>query len=91
MLCSTLDDVSADALNGTQNFFVAVGFNKPHLNWVYPEKYDTYYPDPIELPPNSNVPINYPEIAWNRCVAENCSKNAKNYSKKEQFGDTEFF
>ena len=75
MLCSTLDDVSADALNGTQNFFVAVGFNKPHLNWVYPEKYDTYYPDPIELPPNSDVPINYPEIAWNRCVAEIAAKS----------------
>ena len=46
-------------------FFVAVGFHKPHLPWVFPERFLSYYPmDEINLPSNPNAPIDMPLIAW---------------------------
>lgn len=45
-------------------FFLAVGFNKPHLPFVAPKKYwDLYDPNTITTPDNYNVPKNSPKEA----------------------------
>lgn len=47
-----------------QPFFLAVGFMKPHLPFVAPQKYwDMYDRDTIALPENSNVPKDAPAEA----------------------------
>ena len=58
----------AKALNGTQNFFLGVGFYKPHLPLVFPEEYLTNYQN-VELPPagDCDVPNNFPPISWSSC------------------------
>jgi iduronate 2-sulfatase len=53
------------AQNKGRPFFIAAGFNKPHIHWVAPRRYfDLYPPDRIELPqepPDDRDDI--PEIA----------------------------
>ena len=47
-----------------QPFFLAVGFLKPHLPFVAPQKYwDLYDRDDIQLPPNYKVPEDAPPEA----------------------------
>jgi iduronate 2-sulfatase len=47
-------------------FFLAVGFHKPHLPWVAPEKYWALYnPAEIELAPNPFLPKGAPRYAIN--------------------------
>ena len=79
---STLERLAPKAKTGEQPFFLAVGFHKPHLPFVFPEEYMQYYPkgsiklpanpyvpkDSIKLPANPYVPKNFPDIAWWRCV-----------------------
>ncbi|MBT5901098.1 MAG: sulfatase [Opitutaceae bacterium] len=49
------------AANDDQPFFLAVGFYKPHLPFVAPQKYwDLYPPESIKLPDNYQVPENAP-------------------------------
>lgn len=49
-----------------QPFFLAVGFVRPHLPFVVPEKYwDLYEPDEIPLAHNRSLPQNTPEFAMN--------------------------
>ena len=48
-----------------ENFFVAVGFHKPHLPFVFPKDFLDFYPnDEIQLPPNQFAPDEMPTIAW---------------------------
>jgi arylsulfatase A-like enzyme len=45
-------------------FFLAVGFNKPHLPFIAPKKYwDLYKPEDINLPADREAPEDYPLIA----------------------------
>ncbi len=47
-------------------FFLAVGFNKPHLPFYAPSKYfDLYTTQEFKLPPDSSLPRNAPNIASN--------------------------
>jgi iduronate 2-sulfatase len=62
-----LRKVAPAAKTGGKLFFMAVGFRKPHLPFIYPEEFNQYYPlSDIQLPDNPYVPINMPNIAWNR-------------------------
>lgn len=46
------------------HFFLAVGFYKPHLPWIFPEEFLGYYPlAKMDLPENKYSPINMPRIA----------------------------
>jgi len=52
-------------------FFLAVGFTKPHLPFVAPQKYwNLYERDNFSLPDNLGVPPGYPEYARNRNAGE---------------------
>ena len=49
-----------------QQFFLAVGFDKPHLPLHAPRKYfDLYNPNPFILPPTSSYPLNSPSDSHN--------------------------
>ena len=49
-----------------RQFFLAVGFNKPHLPFYAPSKYfDLYTTQNFKLPIDSNLPRNAPNIAAN--------------------------
>ena len=51
-------------------FFLAVGFDKPHLPFNAPKKYfDIYNPNPFLLPTTINYPMNSPSIAQNSLVS----------------------
>ncbi|XP_067655867.1 iduronate 2-sulfatase-like [Haliotis asinina] len=61
----TVKHVSHKAKSGQQNFFVAVGFHKPHIPWHCPAKYLNYYPTHSVKPPsNMYPPKNMPLVAW---------------------------
>ena len=61
----TLKNLSQKALAGDQPFFVAVGFHKPHLPFIIPEEFLSYYPEAdIRIPDNEYAPVNMPDIAW---------------------------
>ncbi len=50
---------------GNKTFFIAVGFHKPHLPFVFPEEFLQFYPkEDIHLPDNPFVPVDTPAIAW---------------------------
>ena len=62
---STLTNLAPRAKTGEKPFFVAVGFHKPHLPWVFPKSFLDFYPqEDIRLPPNPFAPVNFPDIAW---------------------------
>lgn len=63
---TTLGSVASEATAGATNFFMAVGFHKPHLPFVFPESImRNYYPeDTIQLPANPYAPVNMPSVAW---------------------------
>ncbi|XP_046561435.1 iduronate 2-sulfatase-like [Haliotis rubra] len=63
----TLKKVSHKAKSGQQNFFVAVGFHKPHTPWHFPAKYLNYYPmHSVNPPSNMYPPKNMPHVAWHQ-------------------------
>ena len=64
---NTLANISSNRAAGkdTRPFFMAVGFHKPHLPLVFPERFLSYYPiDEVALPSNPDAPMNMPLIAW---------------------------
>ena len=53
------------ANNTSQPFFLAVGFHKPHMPFIFPADFLDYYPaGDIRLPDNPYAPVNMPEVAW---------------------------
>ena len=61
----TLEEVAPAALAGKQQFFVAVGFHRPHLPYLCPENFFDLYPEgEIKLPANPYAPVGMPEMAW---------------------------
>ena len=67
----TLSNFSRDGIGkrldafGARPFFLAVGFHKPHLPFVSPERFYQSYPlDEVELPANEQPPKDMPRVAW---------------------------
>ncbi|KAK3098287.1 hypothetical protein FSP39_017975 [Pinctada imbricata] len=57
----------APAAKGSKQipFFVAVGFHKPHLPFVFPDSMFEHYPkESIKLPDNPYAPVDMPAVAW---------------------------
>ena len=51
------------APEGDDKFFLAVGFHKPHLPFVCPQKYFDLYPESaINLPKNPDPPVDMPQV-----------------------------
>jgi len=51
--------------NSTENFFLAIGWHKPHLPFIFPERFLQYYPqDQIHAAENQVAPVGMPPIAW---------------------------
>ena len=62
---NVLRHVAPAARSGQKPFFVAVGFHKPHLPFVFPESKLKLYPEEsIRLPDNEYAPVNMPTVAW---------------------------
>ena len=62
---NVLRQVAPAARSGQKPFFVAVGFHRPHLPFVFPESKLMYYPEEsIRLPDNEYAPANMPTVAW---------------------------
>ena len=65
MLRSLVENATS---GNTQNpWFMAVGFYKPHLPFVFPASVLEHYPEnEINLPDNPYAPANMPPIAWTK-------------------------
>ena len=63
-----LEGIAANRLarKDERAFFVAVGFRKPHLPFVFPKRFLDFYPpiEETELPTNPSAPEGMPRIAW---------------------------
>ena len=84
---SRLDNISSNRDSGkdVRPFFMAVGFHKPHLPFVFPERYLAYYPiDEVKLPSNPDAPINMPIIA-----APRTSKELREYKDISDITDSQ--
>jgi iduronate 2-sulfatase len=62
---STLRKLAPKAKSGEKPFFLAVGFQKPHLPFVFPKSFIDHYPmSTIHLPNNPHAPKHMPPVAW---------------------------
>ena len=62
---SKLREFANDAELQKQPFFLALGFIKPHLPFIFPEDFLQYYPeDMVKVPDNHYAPYNMPKYAW---------------------------
>lgn len=59
----TLRRLAPAARSGNQPFFIAAGFRKPHLPFVFPKSFLNLYPS-VNLPDNQYAPVNMPKVAW---------------------------
>ena len=60
-----LRELAEGAKSGDTPFFLAVGAQKPHLPFVFPEEYLSYYPEEeIHTPSNPYIPNGMPDMAW---------------------------
>ncbi|XP_052771255.1 iduronate 2-sulfatase-like [Mya arenaria] len=61
----TLNEFTSGGQYEGKPFFIAVGFHRPHLPFVFPESYLQYYPEEqIRLPTNEYAPVDMPSVAW---------------------------
>ncbi|ELT89141.1 hypothetical protein CAPTEDRAFT_221773 [Capitella teleta] len=61
----TLTRLAPKAKTGEQPIFVAVGYHKPHLPFVFPSSFLDFYPrEDVQLPKNPFAPAYLPEDVW---------------------------
>src|SRR5687768_11227275 len=80
-------DHAVEVLKGIKekNFFLAVGFKKPHRPYAAPAKYwDLYDPKKIKLPANTELPANVPEIALKESGDEDDDEDAAKKTDKPE-------
>lgn len=62
---STLQHLATRAKSDEKPFFLAVGFHKPHLPFIFPQSFLDHYPmSSIHLPNNQYAPNHMPHVAW---------------------------
>ena len=62
---NVLEGLRRNSSFGHYPFFLAVGFHRPHLPFVFPDSVLKFYPtEDIKQPDNPYAPINLPDIAW---------------------------
>lgn len=60
----SLKELSQDYRETNTNFFLAVGFYRPHLPWIFPEDFLSLYPmEQMDLASNPYPPLDVPPIA----------------------------
>ncbi|XP_015910034.1 iduronate 2-sulfatase [Parasteatoda tepidariorum] len=61
-----LKNKSQGSHNEESPFFLAVGYNKPHIPFKFPKEYLDLYPiNTMDLAPNYTKSSNLPDISWN--------------------------
>ena len=59
--------LAEEARDDVTPFFLAVGFHKPHLPFIFPTEMLDFYPESsLGLPDNDYAPVNMPSIAWHK-------------------------
>ncbi|XP_041362830.1 iduronate 2-sulfatase-like [Gigantopelta aegis] len=77
----TLREIAAKGKSGEQPFFLAVGMKKPHLPFVFPDKYLQYYPaKSIKLPANPYAPKDMPLSPGQRTESSGVTRTSQLYS-----------
>ncbi|CAG2213195.1 IDS [Mytilus edulis] len=62
---NTLQHLAPAAKSGHKPFFLAVGFYRPHLPFVFPQSFIHNYPwSDVHVPDNQFAPRSMPTIAW---------------------------
>jgi iduronate 2-sulfatase len=65
-----------------ENFYMTVGFTKPHIPWAAPKRFfDLYTKDDIPQPPNKAAPEGCPPVTWpssTNCILKNVPKEEQN-------------
>lgn len=83
----TLKKVAPAAKSGEKPFFVAVGFRKPHLPFVFPKSMFNFYPG-VHLPDNPYAPVNMPKVAWYSFGGLRSYKDIKNLNSSGAINTT---
>ena len=86
-----LGEARENGTDGSQRFFVAVGFSKPHLPFVFPERFLELYPEhAVKLPRNPNPPRSMPRIAWSNNAETRFYKDTKALNNSGYPGQSRF-
>ena len=60
-----VETITRLATTRSNPFFVSVGFHKPHLPFIVPQRFLDLYPlENITLPRNPYAPVEMPDVAW---------------------------
>ncbi|KAH3698047.1 hypothetical protein DPMN_085562 [Dreissena polymorpha] len=77
----TLRTSAPQAVSGTQPFFIATGFYKPHLPFEFPESFLGHNRD-VELHSNVYAPREMPTIGWSPYMELSSNVDIRKASRK---------
>nr|XP_042904993.1 iduronate 2-sulfatase isoform X2 [Parasteatoda tepidariorum]XP_042905000.1 iduronate 2-sulfatase isoform X3 [Parasteatoda tepidariorum] len=73
--------------NKTGPFFLAVGYNKPHIPFKFPKEYLDLYPlESMDLAINHTIPPRLPKISWNPWMDIREKDDVKNLNVNFPYG-----
>ena len=64
LVIDKLREIAPEAIIGVQPFFLGWGLHRPHLPFIYPERFGLLYEHPRHLPRNPYAPFQMPDTAW---------------------------